>query len=256
MDRGALNSHFFMQIRPKISVVIPAHNEEHVIAATLKAVLAQKYPDFEVIVVDNASTDRTSAIVSQFPVKLVHESKKGLLHAREAGRRAATGEIIVNIDADCLPEPDWLTTGEKLFEKSSIVAVTGPYDYHDGKPSFRKVSLIMQKYVYIPVNSFLQLPFVRAGAILTGGNNFIRADVLDKVGGYNTDLTFYGEDSDTAKRVSFHGKVIFSPKIVMKTSARRFIKEGTAQIAAKYWFHFFKVVFGGSKKYRNHSIKH
>jgi GT2 family glycosyltransferase len=89
-------------------------------------------------------------------------------------------------------------------------------------------------------NIFFQLPLINKGATLIGGNNFIRSDILKKTGGYNTDLTFYGEDTDTAKRVSAHGKVIFSPKVVMKTSARRFKSEGTFNLMFKYWFHFFK----------------
>ena len=85
---------------PKISVVVPAYNEALVISSTLRAILAQDYPDFEVIVVNNASTDNTAEIVHGFEisgkipsVRLVHETKKGLLHARERGRKEARGQI-------------------------------------------------------------------------------------------------------------------------------------------------------------------
>ncbi len=226
----------------KISVVIPAHNEEKSIASTLKAVLAQDYEDFEVIVVDNVSIDRTSEVAKQFPVKVVYESRKGLLWARECGRVNATGEIIVNIDADCLPDKDWLSTGVSNF-KDGVVAVTGPYDYHDGDRIFRFVSLFVQKHVYHLMNHTIQ--FTKQGAVLIGGNNFIRADVIKKAGGYNTKLVFYGEDTDTAKRVFKYGKVVFDKKLQMKTSARRFKQEGTLKITFKYLYHFFKIVLGG-----------
>lgn len=230
----------------KISVIIPAYNEESVISDTIKAVLAQNYPDFEIIVVNNASTDRTAQIVSKFPVKLVDEPRKGLLWARERGRIEATGDIIANIDADCLPEPGWLYRGFHHFNDEKVSGVTGPYDYYDGAPIFRTISLFIQKNIYYIVNKILQLYFIKSGAILIGGNNFIRSKSIEKAGGYNTSIIFYGEDTDTAKRIAKHGKVIFDRSLYMKTSARRFKSEGTLNITIKYVFHFFKTIF--SKK--------
>ncbi len=227
----------------KISVIIPCHNEEKNIAATLGAILAQTHPDFEVIVVNNASNDRTVEIASQFPVKVVTESRKGLLWARECGRMNACGDIIANIDADCLPEPDWLMRGASRFKNVRVAAVSGPYDYYDAGPFFRYSSLFFQKYIYMFFSELFQLPFIRKGATLIGGNNLIRADILKKAGGYDTSILFYGEDTNTAKRVAAHGRVVFSPSVVMKTSARRFKEEGTFHLMGKYWYHFFKTIF-------------
>ena len=99
----------------KVSIVIPAHNEESCIEETLRCVLRQNYPDFEVIVVDNNSQDRTAELARGMGVKVVHEKNKGTQWARECGRLASTGEIIANLDADCLPETDWLQRGVKHF---------------------------------------------------------------------------------------------------------------------------------------------
>ncbi len=227
----------------KVSIVIPAYNEEENITASIAAALAQDHDDFEVIVVNNASTDRTAEVASQFPVRVVHETRKGLLWAREAGRVNATGDIIANMDADCLPESDWVSRGASHFNDAEVVAVTGPYDYHDGGRFFRTISLLTQYYVYHPVSVILQSPLVKGGAILIGGNNFIRADILEKTSGYNTDLTFYGEDTDTAKRVARHGRVIFNNSLAIKTSARRYKAEGFVRIQMTYFFHFFKHIF-------------
>ncbi len=232
---------------PKLSIVIPAYNEEKVIAPTLVAVLAQDYPNFEVIVVNNASTDKTHEVASAYPVKVVLEPKKGLLSARERGRIEATGDIIVNIDADCLPEKDWLTRGVKEFKNENIVAVSGPYDYFDGDRVFRLCSLLLQRNVYYVVSKVVQLSFIKQGAILIGGNNFIRADILKKAGGYNTAITFYGEDTNTAKRVAQHGYVVFDRSLLMKTSARRFESEGKINITVKYLFHFFRMLFKSNR---------
>ncbi len=225
---------------PKVSVVIPAFNEALVIGPTIEAILRQTYPNFEIIVVNNASSDNTAGVVAKFPVKLVHETKKGLLFARDRGRREAIGEIVANIDADCLPEVDWMEKAVKYFENADVVAVSGPYNYHDAHPFFKHASLLMQNYIYRPVAHILQWSFVHGGAVLIGGNNMIRADILKEMGGYNTDLLFYGEDTDTAKRVAKYGYIVFSPNIYMKTSARRFKNEGTIRMTTRYLFHFFK----------------
>lgn len=223
----------------KVTVVIPAFNEEKNIARTIEAVLAQDYPDREVIVVDNASSDKTAEVASRYPVRVVREPEKGLLNARERGRLEASGQIIANIDADCLPETDWLARAVRYFGDDRIVAVSGPYDYYDGSHFFRRTSLATQKYVYSFMSRLLQSKPVRRGAVLIGGNNLIRAGVLERAGGYTTSIKFYGEDTNTARIVSRHGYVLFDPSLSMKTSARRFRDEGTVHLMLKYWYHFF-----------------
>jgi glycosyltransferase involved in cell wall biosynthesis len=226
----------------KVSVVIPAHNEEKFIGETLKAVLSQDYPNFEVIVVNNASTDKTVRVVQKFPqVKLITESRKGLLWAREAGRREATGEIIVNTDADCIPEKNWLTKGVSKFTSPDIVAVTGPAYFPDAGPVFRFITLNVQRLFYGPLSWFLQS--ISYGAVLIGGNNFIRAETLKQAGGYNTSIIFYGEDTDTAKRLAAIGTVKFANDLIIQTSSRRFVKEGAFYTSYLYVFNFLWVTF-------------
>lgn len=224
----------------KVSIVIPAYNEEAEIAGAIQAALAQDYPDLEIIVVDNASTDRTAAIASGFPVKVVSEPRKGLLWARECGRLAASGDIIANMDADCIPDPSWVSRGVGCFSDPAVVGTTGPYDYHDSGRFFRWASLATQKHVYSFMSRFLQSRLLKKGAVLIGGNNMIRAGVLVKAGGYTTSITFYGEDTDTAKKVSRFGRIAFNPDFYIRTSARRFKAEGTLRLMLKYWYHFFK----------------
>lgn len=230
----------------KVSVVVPAHNEEKYIATTLGALLKQDYPDYEIIVVNNASSDKTFEVASSFEgVKVVTETSKGLLYARERGRKEATGDIIANIDADCQPVPGWISAGVKIFKQDpTIVCASGPYDYHDGKPAFRAFSSFVQKTVYKATHSFLQ--FFRRGAVMIGGNNFISAEALRKIGGYDTSILFYGEDTDTAKRLSAVGRMIFDPKLTMATSARRYLADGTLKVSLLYvmnfiWFTFFRI---------------
>lgn len=224
----------------KVSVIIPAHNEASVIGASLDAVLAQDYPDFEVIVVDNASTDGTAAAaVAYGRVKVVSETRKGTMWACERGRREATGDIIVRMDADCLPEHDWLSRGTAHFERDpQVVVVSGPYIYYDATRVFRFASFLTQKYLYTWVHTVLRI--FRAGGITMGGNTFMRASALERAGGFNTALTFYGDDTDVPKRLSRFGRCVYDPRLVNRTSARRFKAHGTVRLVLTYWYHFFK----------------
>src|SRR3954466_7049469 len=90
-----------------LSVVICAFNEQDLITKTLASLLEQARPADEIVVVNNASTDNTEAVVQRFidehpgqPIIMVHEAKKGLHQAREAGWRASRGDVIVMTDAD------------------------------------------------------------------------------------------------------------------------------------------------------------
>jgi glycosyltransferase involved in cell wall biosynthesis len=231
----------------KISVIIPAFNEEKYLDKTLEAILAQDHPDFEVIVVDNGSTDRTSEIAGSFAkVKVLHESRRGTMWACERGLKEANGEIIVRMDADCVPHRDWLSMGAVHFLDEKTVAVTGPYDYFDGGSFSRYLSLYFQKYIYRLTNSILQL--FRIGAVMIGGNSFMRAVSINAVGGFDTRFIFYGDDTDTAKNLSKLGRVVFDPNLIIPTSARRFKREGFMKIQIKYLFNFIKVIFSSSKK--------
>ena len=102
-----------------ISIIIPAYNEEAFLAATLQAIFSQDYEHFEVLVVDNGSSDRTAEIARTFPVRLLHEKRQGTMWACECGRKQATGDIIVRMDADCLPPSDWLRRGVAHFARES-----------------------------------------------------------------------------------------------------------------------------------------
>lgn len=226
----------------KISIVIPARNEAERIETTLKYVLAQDYKDFEVIVVDNASTDNTGDLARAFSsVKVVREDRPGLLLARECGRVNATGEVIANLDADCLPTKDWLSRGAKYFNNPKVVAVTGPYDYYDGSWFFRWSTFFSQAVFYSLVH-FILHRIIRKGAILTGGNNMLRVSALKQVGGYDTSIKFYGEDTDTATRLMKVGSILYRPSFNTKSSARRFKKQGAFDLMWKYIMNYIWVV--------------
>jgi len=227
----------------KASIIIPAYNEEAYIAETLEAVLKQNYSDFEVIVVDNNSNDRTAEIVRGFKgVKLVQELNKGTNWARERGRKEARGEIIATLDADCIPPKDWLSKAESILAlDQNIAAVSGPYDYYDAGPVLRLSTYLIQKYIYNLTNKILLI--TRKGGLIVGGNCVIKTEFLNKIGGFDTSFAFYGDDTDTAKRLSRYGKVVFTSTTILKSSSRRFKKQGVIDLTYKYFINFLKVLF-------------
>jgi glycosyltransferase involved in cell wall biosynthesis len=234
----------------KVSVLIPVFNEEKYIISTLRAILSQDYPDYEVIVVNNGSTDRTAEIVREFlnnltptskSVTFAFEGRKGTNYARECARQLATGSIIAQLDADCVPDKNWISIGVRHLKYKNVVAVTGPYYYYDGPLLMRTVALISQSFTYPFINTIVQL--AKRGGIIIGGNAFIKAAVLAKAGGYNTNFTFYGDDVDIAQRISAFGWITYSNNMVLNTSSRRYSALGFWKVNKKYQAFFWNLVF-------------
>ena len=108
------------------------YNEADRIADCLEAIARQDVRPYEVIVVDNNSTDGTAAIAARFPfVTLLRESRQGVVYARAAGFDKARGEIIGRIDSDTLLPPDWVRTLQRIFTESDLDAVAGRVTYSD-----------------------------------------------------------------------------------------------------------------------------
>ncbi len=116
----------------RVSLVIPAYNEEANLADCLHAISKQTVTPFEVIVVDNNSTDNTVAVARSYPfVKLMRERRQGVAYARDRGFNAARGDIIGRLDADSHLASDWVAQVQQLFADLSVDAATGIVGYRD-----------------------------------------------------------------------------------------------------------------------------
>jgi len=203
-----------------ISIVIPAYNEEKTIVPCLTALnklkIAQKY---EVIVVNNNSTDKTVEVIKPFtnklPLRIVNETKKGRSPARRAGFAVAKGDIIFSTDADAIVPPDWIKEILPHFSDPNIVAVSGTCKIHDC--SLRINTL----FNFIQPLSMKLYRIVFGHYWLSGFSFAIRKETYHQSGGFHPTLNIQ-EDIDLAFRVARIGKIKYIPRPVVLFSGRRF----------------------------------
>ncbi len=207
----------------KVSVVIPAYNEAKRISRCLAALEEQDFPreDFEIIVVDNNSTDNSYKIAQAFDnVKVVQELEhQGVGAARQAGWSIAQGEIIMSTDADCEPPKHWMKKVYKAFEKEpGLVGMSAGYTFYDRSFFFNWLVVIME--VVLVTTTWL---LSRGVFGFTGNNMAARRSAYLKTPGFDITRKF-GEDMDIASKLQKHGKIhwFFTPGYRVKTSSRRY----------------------------------
>jgi glycosyltransferase involved in cell wall biosynthesis len=232
----------------RISFVIPAYNEERRLPQCLSAVereLSRTPCDAEVIVVNNASTDRTGEVARAYAwVRVVDEPRKGLVRARNAGFMASTGELIANIDADTMPPEGWLATVLAEFSKDEgLAALSGPFVYHDLPPFHRALTHAFYLFGYF--SHLANHKIFRSGAMLQGGNFIVRRTHLEQAGGFDTSIEFYGEDTDVARRISKVGKVKWTFRLPMHASGRRLKHEGVIITGLRYAGNYLHILVRG-----------
>jgi glycosyltransferase involved in cell wall biosynthesis len=222
----------------RLSIIIPAYNEEDYLPACLNDVLAEvaRSPDpddIEVLVVDNASTDATADVAYGMPgVSVVHEPVKGLTRARQAGLEAASGDIIAFVDADTRMPAGWIARVLRTFErKPNVVCVSGPYIYYDAAAWQR--AMVRLYWIFLASPAYWMTRYM-----VVGGNFAVRRSALEEIGGFDTSIAFYGEDTNIARRLKATGRVKFLLRLPMPTSSRRLAAEGMTSTAFKYAANF------------------
>jgi glycosyltransferase involved in cell wall biosynthesis len=241
----------------KLSFCIPAYNEEINLRKCLESIskeTAGKDYAIEIIVANNASTDRTKDVALSFSgVNVIDEPHKGIVWARRAAYLKSTGDLIANIDADTILTPGWIETVFREFSQNKkLAALSGPYIYYD-----LKVWQNLAIKIYYGIGFafyYLTKKIFGLGAMLQGGNFIITRETLEKIGGYDTSIEFYGEDTDIARRVEKIGFTKFTFKLPMLTTGRRLAAEGFLTMGLRYginylWTIFFKKPF--TKKYQD-----
>lgn len=228
----------------RVSVIIPALNEEKNIEATLKAVRNQDYKGpIELIVADGHSTDKTVQISEKYANKVVMETTRTIAAGRNAGAKAARGDLLLYTDADTIVESAWVRKMVGAFKDPQVVAAFGMIKPIGANP-IEKWMLTSSVWFAATFLNFLRMDY-------TYGNNMaLRKSAFDKIGGFDIYLVT-GEDTDIIKRIRKQGRVVFVPDAVAHYSIRRIRDWGYRKYL---WFHtknfFMTLIFGKpAKKY-------
>lgn len=238
----------------ELSVIVPAHNEELYLADCLRCISRELQENaeagpFEIIVIDNACTDRTADVAASFPdVRVVCEPCKGLTRARQRGLEEARGRILAYVDADTQMPRGWVRRMLDNFAKDDqVVCVSGPYVFYDMSAA---EAMMAKLYWWLIV----QPAYWMTRYMAIGGNFAAPRSALIEIGGFDASIAFYGEDTDIARRLAQIGSVVFDMDLVMGTSARRFRAEGFAATTGRYTLNFLAEVFlnrPATSKYRD-----
>ena len=205
----------------RLSVVIPARNEEAYIAGAVKSVLEQDPPPDEVIVVDNGSKDQTAEQAAAAGARVVREPRPGVHHARQRGLIEAKGEIVAQIDADSRALPGWSRAILDAFEDPRVVASYGPLFLFEAP-------LLDRALARVGFPLFLRFLSALGQPNLSGANHAVRREEALKAGGYDRP---YAEDVHLALKLKARGKVVYRPDQRVVTSGRR-LKKGRFKMYA------------------------
>jgi glycosyltransferase involved in cell wall biosynthesis len=200
------------RLNPKYSFIIPAYNEEALIGRTLDVLresAACLAGDFEIIVANDDSSDRTAEIAEQKGARVIHVKKRQIAAVRNAGASIATGEILIFVDADTLVPKETLLALERLLKDKDVVG-GGAYMDFDVPPALWGV-------IGVRIFSFF---YFKIGRLAAGGFLFARRDAFDQAGRWD-ERFFASEEIHLSRALKRLGSFkILRERVI--TSARKF----------------------------------
>ena len=184
---------------PRFSVVVCTHNGAPTLSDCLEGVAALDYPDYEVIVVDDGSTDASAAIAEDFDCRLIRTPNSGLASARNTGLEAASGEIVAYVDDDARPDPHWLTYLAHAFGAGSHAGFGGP---NIAPPDDGEIADCIANAPGGPIHVLLS---DREAEHIPGCNLVVRKAALEAVDGFDPRFRAAGDDVDLCWRLQKRG---------------------------------------------------
>jgi cellulose synthase/poly-beta-1,6-N-acetylglucosamine synthase-like glycosyltransferase len=191
---------------PKTSVIVCTFNGSRTLSKCLESLLRLDYPNYEVIVVNDGSTDTTAKIASNYGFRVITTENRGLSSARNTGLKAATGEIVAYIDDDAHADPHWLRYLASTFMNTQHVGVGGPNiaPPDDG--------LIAECVAHSPGNPVHILLSDSEAEHIPGCNMAFRQAALAAIGGFDPQFRIAGDDVDVCWRLQQKGWTLgYSP---------------------------------------------
>ncbi len=204
--------------KPRISVIIPVHNEERTIQRCLDSVYATKYPYLEVIVVDDYSNDESVSVAACFPCRIIRlKQNMGPAFARNKGAEKASGEILFFTDSDvCLHEDTLEMVANEFKTRPDLSAVLGSY----GKDTTYSNFFSVYKNL---VHHYGHQTAREDASTFWSGCGAIRKEVFDEVGGFSKDYKKPSiEDIALGYRLSKRGRRIYLDKQMQVTHCKRY----------------------------------
>jgi glycosyltransferase involved in cell wall biosynthesis len=224
---------------PFFSIIIPTLNEEAYLPELLKDLTKQIYQNFDVVVVDGHSEDKTQEIAQEFTTKLpkltiINSTKRNLPYQRNLGAKNSQGDYLVFLDADVSVPINYLEKIHQALLKKKVDYLT---TWVEADEKTMKHGFIMNMTnLLIEVSKFIDKPFV------CGGNAIFSKKSFMQVGGFNEDIKMH-EDYDLSVRLNQAGfKLYVLRKPKMTISMRRYREQGTKNTLKKYALytaHFF-----------------
>lgn len=209
---------------PSVSVIVCAFNAQSTIRECLEGLKRVDYPDFEVIVVNDGSTDATAAIADEYSVRLINTPNRGLSNARNTGLEAANGGIVAYLDSDAFPDPHWLKYLAAAFLDSTYVGIGGPNLAPPG------LGIVADCFDNAPGGPAHVLLSDREAEHIPGCNMAFRRENLVAIGGFDPTLRIAGDDVDICWRLQDGGGGLgFSPGAMVwhhrRTTLRSYWKQ-------------------------------
>ena len=220
----------------KVSVIVPAYNEEKYIEKCLESIINQEEKPSEIIVVDNNCTDKTAEIAQKFGARIVKEENQGMIHARNAGFDNAKYEIIARTDADSILPRDWISKIKRSFTDKDLGALSGPVYYYN-LPKILQIS-------HLPTLVWFKfLGIIFAHDYLFGPNMALRKSVWEKV---KRDICLddknVHEDIDLSIHLAKFTKLKFDGSLIIRTARVRW-----KRIFTEYAVRFIKMLLSHKK---------
>ncbi|MEX2139520.1 MAG: glycosyltransferase [Pirellulales bacterium] len=191
---------------PRVSVVVCSYNGGATLEECLRSLGALDYPDFEVILVDDGSTDNTPEIAAKFPaVRTIRQTNRGLSEARNVGLRVATGEIIAYTDSDCYVDQDWLNHLVGQLLAGGATGVGGPNFAPEDGATAACVAACPGQPTHV-------LESDQVAEHIPGCNMAFRRETLEAINGFDPQFRKAGDDVDVCWRLQQGGHwITFAP---------------------------------------------
>lgn len=223
---------------PRVSVVVCSYNGGITLRGCLESLMRIDYPDYEVILVDDGSTDNTPEIARDFPqIECIRQVNRGLSIARNVGAERATGEIVAYTDSDCVVDENWLRYLVRAMEGQNVEAIGGP---NIAPPSDGWIAKCVAASPGNPSHVMLDDHFAEH---VPGCNFAIRRDVLLGLGGFDPQFRQAGDDVDLCWRVLDAGmKVGYAPAAMVwhhrRATVRAYFKQQKGYGCSEAMVHF------------------